>query len=82
MDSYKKVEKYIKDLYLKRRKIGKYLSQGIIYALLITISYVFLYPLFSMVSLAMMSPTDIINPEIDWIPQSFSNFESFLIPGS
>lgn len=81
MDNIKKIKKFINDLHLKRRKIGKFISQGIIYALLITISYVFLYPLFSMVSLAMMSPSDIINPEIDWIPQSlyFGNFKISLV---
>jgi len=68
------------DLYelaiLKRNKIQAFLVKLVIYALLITVSYVFLFPLFSMFSLSMMSPLDIINPEVDFIPQSiyFGNF--------
>lgn len=54
----------------KRRPIEKVLGQVIVYALLVTVSYVFLFPLISMVSLSMMSPSDIINPEIDFIPSS------------
>ena len=81
MDKLRKIKEFINNLYVKRNKIGKYVSQGIIYVLLITISYVFLYPLFSMISLAFMSPTDIINPEIDWIPQSlyFGNFKVSIV---
>ena len=81
MDRIKKIKEFFDNLYIKRRKIGKYASQLVIYVLLITISYVFLYPLFSMVSLSMMSPADIINPEIDWIPQSlyFGNFKISII---
>ena len=81
MDNIKKIKEFINNLYVKRRKIGKYTSQAIIYVLLITISYVFLYPLFSMISLSFMSPSDIINPEIDWIPQSlyFGNFKISIV---
>jgi len=80
MDKLRKVKNYLTDkinyIILKRRRIGKFLTQLAIYALLITISYVFLFPLLSMISLSLMSPSDIINPEIDWIPQSlyFGNF--------
>src|SRR5690554_4119536 len=46
------------------------------YIILISISYVFLYPLLNMISMAFMSTSDLINPEVDWIPQSptFHNF--------
>ena len=80
MDKLRKIVKTIKEfidhLYIKRRKVGKTLTQMVIYLLLITISFVFLYPLISMISLSLMSPQDIINPEIDWIPQSiyFGNY--------
>jgi len=80
MDKLKKiidsVKEFIKHLYIKRRKVSKGITQLIIYLLLTTVSFVFLYPLISMVSLSLMSPSDIINPEIDWIPNSlfFGNF--------
>lgn len=59
--------------YIERKKhpISKMISKIIIYALLITISYVFLFPFFSMLSLSLMSQADIINVEIDYIPRSF-----------
>ena len=85
MNNIKKYIKKVVDLYelaiRKKRKIGEVATQVIIYVLLITVSYVFLFPLFSMVSLAFMSPTDIINPEIDWIPQSiyFGNFRVSMV---
>lgn len=46
----------------------KFLTSLVIYALLISISYVYLYPLLKVVSLTFMSQTDIINQEVDWIP--------------
>lgn len=65
-----KVNSLIKYGIMKRRKIEKLLAQLAIYALLITISYVFIFPLLSMLSLSLMSPQDIINPEIDFLPRS------------
>lgn len=55
----------------------KHLIQDVIYKacvylLLIAISYVFLFPLLKMVSMAFMSKTDIIDPEVMWIPTTFS----------
>jgi multiple sugar transport system permease protein len=71
-----KLVDYVKFVIQKRRRIEKVVTQLVVYALLITVSYVFLFPLFSMVSLSFMSPTDIINPEVDFIPRSiyFGNF--------
>lgn len=67
--------------YRKRRKIEKILAQVVIYALLITISYVFLFPLIKMVSLAFMSQADIIDPEIDFVPKhpTLNNFRAALV---
>lgn len=78
---YNKVVEFIKYAYRKRRKIEKVLTQIAIYALLITISYVFLFPLIKMVSLAFMSQADIIDPEIDFVPKSptLNNFRAALI---
>jgi multiple sugar transport system permease protein len=65
-----KVKAFFDFVIRKRRVIEKFLGQFIIYALLITVSYVFVFPLLSMLSLSMMSPEDIINPAIDFIPRS------------
>lgn len=76
-DLIQKAKKYIQHAINKRRKIEKVIGSVIIYALLITISYVFLFPFISMVSLAFMSPADIINVEVDYIPGGiyFGNFK-------
>lgn len=42
------------------------------YAILIAFSYIFLYPLLSMLSMSVMSQQDLINPEVDWIPRTFT----------
>lgn len=47
-------------------------------AFLISVSYVFLYPLLKMISMSLMSEADLINPEIDWIPRNFT-FKSFRV---
>lgn len=67
---------YLKKLYYKRSKIQKRLGTIVIYLLLITISFVFLFPFFKMVSLAFMPPRDIINVEVDYIPRTlyFGNY--------
>ncbi|MCL2363472.1 MAG: carbohydrate ABC transporter permease [Defluviitaleaceae bacterium] len=51
-----------------------------VYAILILISYQFIYPLLRMVSMSLMTEDDIINPVVNWIPQSlsFSNFRTAL----
>jgi multiple sugar transport system permease protein len=43
-----------------------------IYAALILISYQFMYPLLRMIMTALMSPEDIINPTVNWLPKSWS----------
>ena len=75
---FDKTKDLLKLIVRKRRKIEKVGAQLIIYALLITISYVFIFPLFSMLSLSLMSPEDIINPAIDYIPRElyFGNFKA------
>jgi multiple sugar transport system permease protein len=44
----------------------------IVYTVLILMSYQFLYPLLRMVSMSLMSPDDIINPTVNWLPKSVS----------
>lgn len=68
---------------LKRKLFGFNFVDGLVYRtfvyiLLITVSYVFLYPLIKMFSMALMSKADIINPEVQWIPKSLS-FENIKV---
>ncbi len=55
------------------KKIGKF----IIYFLLICIGYIYLEPIFQMVSKSLMSPEDIINPSVEWIARhpTLTNFK-------
>uniref|UniRef100_UPI003FEDD29A carbohydrate ABC transporter permease n=1 Tax=Roseburia sp. TaxID=2049040 RepID=UPI003FEDD29A len=55
------------------KKIGKF----IIYFLLICIGYIYLEPIFQMVSKSLMSPEDIINPSVEWIARhpTITNFK-------
>ena len=50
----------------------KWLGQIAVYAVLILISYQFLFPILRMISLSMMSQKDIINPAVTWIPKSLT----------
>ncbi len=44
----------------------------VLVAFLVAISYVFLFPLLKMVSMSLMSQADLLNPEVDWIPQNLT----------
>jgi len=44
----------------------------VIYTALILISYQFVYPLLRMMMTSLMSPEDIINPTVNWLPKSWS----------
>jgi multiple sugar transport system permease protein len=62
---------------IRSKLMGHHLTDGwiyrsAVYVLLISISYVFLYPLLRMFSMTFMSSADLINPEIDWVPQNWS----------
>lgn len=58
-------------------KLSGWVYKTCVYLLLISISYVFLYPLIRMISMAFMSSQDIIDPEVMWIPTqlTFANFK-------
>jgi len=62
---------------IKGKLLGYHMTDGwiyrsAVYVLLIAIAYVFLYPLLRMLSMTFMSSSDLINPEIDWVPQNWS----------
>lgn len=48
------------------------ISKALIYFVLICISFVFLKPIFSIVSKTFMSAQDVIDPAVEWLPKSFS----------
>lgn len=67
---------------IKKFFIGYNLTDGliykvIIYLLLISIGFVYLYPIITMLSTSFKSTSDLINPTINWIPSSFyiGNYE-------
>lgn len=66
---------------IKRRLLGRNLSDGIIvkiftYALLIVMSFAFLYPFIYLLLKSLQSPDDVLNPTVGLIPTSlyFDNF--------
>ena len=66
---------------VKRFLLGYSLTDGLIYkiciyALLISIGFVYLYPMITMLSTSFKSTSDLINPTINWIPSSFY-FENY-----
>jgi multiple sugar transport system permease protein len=44
----------------------------VVYVVLILISYQFIYPMLRMITTALMSAEDIINPTVNWIPKSWA----------
>lgn len=63
--------------------LGRHFTDGIlfkvaIYVLLISIGFVYLYPMLYMISNSLKSPSDIINPMVSWVPSGFytGNFQS------
>lgn len=68
----------LRQMYLKTRKkmLGTndrtgWLIQFFIYLILITIGFVYLYPLIYMISTSMKSLTDLLDSSIRWIPSNF-----------
>lgn len=63
---------------LKRMKAVHIISKVAIYFLLICIGFVYLEPIFEMISKAIMSAEDLIDPSITWIAKHFTvdNFKS------
>jgi len=57
---------------LRRFHGGRLIGKIVIYAVLILISYQFLYPILRMISLSIMSERDITDPSVTWIPRSMT----------
>ena len=53
------------------------LKKVVMYALLISIGFVFLYPFLYMFINSFMSPEDLMNPAVSWVPTKIY-FENYL----
>ena len=73
---------------LKRLKAVNIIAKVAIYFLLICIGFVFLQPIFEMISKAIMTSKDLIDPSVTWIAKhaTLSNFKNAIktleMPGS
>ena len=73
---------------LKRLKAVNIIAKAAIYFLLICIGFVFLQPIFEMISKAIMTSKDLIYPSVTWIAKhaTLSNFKNAIktleMPGS
>ena len=70
-----KIKEYLERI--KKSLLGQGMKEGIIfklviYAILISVSYVFLYPLLKMISMTFMDKADIIDPEVLWVPSKIA----------
>ena len=51
---------------------GRIAGKSVIYAVLVVISFVYLEPVFRIISKTFMSAPDIIDPAVQWLPRAFS----------
>jgi multiple sugar transport system permease protein len=57
---------------MRRINARLYYANIAVYLVLILISYQFLYPMLRMITTALMSAEDIINPAVNWIPRTWA----------
>lgn len=62
---------YLRALLLGNRTSYGLLFTVLLYLLLIAIGFVYLYPLLFMFITSMKSPTDLLNPMVQWVPTEF-----------
>lgn len=60
--------------------MGKQIRKAAVYFLLICIGYIYLEPIFQMISKSLMSPSDIINPSVEWLAKT-PTLENFSVAG-
>ncbi|MBQ8804472.1 MAG: carbohydrate ABC transporter permease [Tyzzerella sp.] len=70
-------KKKVKAISLGKQKRQEILKKTMLYALLVCIGFVFLYPFLYMFINSFMSPEDLMNPAISWIPSKiyFENYK-------
>ena len=57
---------------LNKRKISEKTMRIVYYLLLICVSFVFLEPIFRIISKTFMTPEDVIDPVVNWVPRKLS----------
>ncbi len=62
----------MKKLNFNKKTVTQKSSRFVFYLLLICVSFVFLEPIFRIISKTFMTPDDIIDPMVDWVPRSLS----------
>lgn len=55
-----------------KRNTGRRITSAVIYFILICISFVYLEPVFRVISKTFMSAADVIDPSVDWLPKASS----------
>ncbi len=69
---YKEATQKLKRLFVGMRFTDGILYKVLIYTLLISLGYIYLYPVLYMITNSFMSVDDIINVAVKWIPTSFN----------
>lgn len=65
------IKQKIRRLFLGSAQKQGVITQGLIYLLLISIGFIYLYPLLHMFSTSIMSLADLLDSSVRWIPTSF-----------
>jgi multiple sugar transport system permease protein len=65
------VDRYKKWAFVSKEKRHHRVTSLIHYVLIISIGFMFMYPIFSMISMSFMSLDDLLNGQVNWIPSSF-----------
>lgn len=71
----------IKKFFMGSREKEGFLKQFVVYALLICIGFIYLYPILYMLSSSLMTLDDLLDTSVNWIPSSF-NFKNYSQAGS
>ncbi|MCR5584000.1 MAG: carbohydrate ABC transporter permease [Lachnospiraceae bacterium] len=58
--------------FLNKKKISEKVVRIVYYLLLISISFVFLEPIFRIITKTFMTPEDVIDPVVNWVPRKLS----------
>ena len=58
--------------HLTKKIISEKVMRIIYYVLLVCVSFVFLEPIFRIISKTFMTPEDVIDPVVDWVPRKLS----------
>ena len=61
----------VKKFFIGRKFTDGFIFKVVIYTLLVSIGYVYVYPVLYMLSTSFKSPEDLINPTVLWIPTTF-----------